>query len=83
MPNCANIAKYDITEVANETFPVPSGNKIRDTYGKVINGDMNCDIVKIAFITKFNFKDFCFMLIPLANIFLAIYPYRQKIEHPR
>jgi hypothetical protein len=26
-----NIEKYEINEVANDTFPVPSGNKIRET----------------------------------------------------
>ena len=36
------------------------GNRMRETYGNVISGKTNCDIVRIAFITKFNLRDFCF-----------------------
>ena len=31
IPNCENIAKYEITEVAKETLPVPRGKRILDT----------------------------------------------------
>ena len=41
--------------MAKETFPVPTGKRIRDTYGNVINGKMNDDIVRRAFIIKFFF----------------------------
>lgn len=41
-------------------FLFPTGNKTLDTYGKVINGNMNEDIVKIMFITKLNFNDLFF-----------------------
>ena len=70
MPSCANIAKYEITDVAKETFPVPSGNKMRETYGKVMRGNMNCDIVRMAFMTKFNLSDFFifYSLLPRSNI---------------
>lgn len=44
-------------DVAKETFPVPSGSRILDTYGNVIKGKMNDDIVRIEFIRKFSFKD--------------------------
>lgn len=44
-------------DIAKETFPVPSGSRILDTYGNVIKGNMNDDIVRIEFITKFNFRD--------------------------
>lgn len=60
MPSCANIAKYDITDVAKDTLPVPSGSKIREMYGKVISGKIKDDIVRMAFIIKFSFNDFCF-----------------------
>ena len=37
IPNWATIEKYEINEVANETLPVPIGERILDTYGKVIS----------------------------------------------
>ena len=50
-----NIEKYVISEIANETLPFPSGNSTLDTYGNVISGNINDDIVKMAFIIKFFF----------------------------
>ena len=47
-----------ISEVANETFPIPSGDKILETYGNVINGNIKEDIVNNIFIIKFIFNDF-------------------------
>ena len=61
--------KYDITDVANETFPVPSGKRILEIYGKVINGKINDDIVKNAFIIKLIFNDFCFCIV---NFYLLL-----------
>ena len=67
-PNVANKEKYDMTDVAKSTFPVPSGNKILETYGNVIRGKIKPDRVKIAFIIKLNFTDliFCAVLFPLS-----------------
>ena len=45
--------KICITELAKDTLPVPSGDKIRETYGNVIKGKINDDIVSNAFIMKF------------------------------
>ena len=53
--------KYVMTDVAKDTFPVPIGNKILDTYGKVINGKINEDIVNIIFIIKLSLSDFFFI----------------------
>jgi hypothetical protein len=57
IPNCANKLKYDIKEVANDTFPVPTGVSILDTYGKVISGNMIDETASIAFITIFLFRE--------------------------
>lgn len=38
---CETIVKYETNDAANETLPVPTGNNILETYGKVINGKMN------------------------------------------
>ena len=48
---------------------MPTGCKILDTYGNVIRGNMNEDIVKIAFIMKLSLSDFCFIffIIPFPN----------------
>ena len=50
-------------DVANETLPVPVGPKTLDTYGKVIKGKMNDDMVKIAFIMKFFLRDCCLFIL--------------------
>ena len=47
-------------EVANWTLPVPSASRILETYGNVISGKMNDDMVSIAFMMKLSFSDFCF-----------------------
>ena len=62
MPSCANMEKYVIRDVAKETLPVPIGNKILETYGNVINGKINCDMVKIAFIMKLSLNDLCLFI---------------------
>lgn len=49
--------------MANDTFPVPVGSNIRETYGKVISGKMNDDIVRMAFMTKLSFRDFCWDIV--------------------
>ena len=36
----ANIVKYDINDVANETFPIPSACNILETYGFVNKGSI-------------------------------------------
>ena len=56
-PNCAIISKYVIKDVAKEIFPIPSGFKILDTYGNVINGNKNADIESITFIIKLYVTD--------------------------
>jgi hypothetical protein len=68
IPNCAIIAKYDTTDVANAIFPVPSGKRIREIYGNVISGKMNEDIVRIVFIMKFFFRFFC----PINSILINV-----------
>lgn len=60
IPSCANIEKYVIIDVANDTFPVPTGRSILETYGNVINGNINDDIVRMMFIKKFSFRDLFF-----------------------
>ena len=45
IPKDANRVAYVAIDVKNETLPVPSANKILDTYGKVINGNIVFDIV--------------------------------------
>ena len=84
--------KYDINEVANETLPVPEGSKTLETYGKVISGNINEDIVNNAFITKFFFIDFCFSVLItfysllsitfvfLLNLSIASYAFPNNIE---
>ena len=63
IPNCDSIIKYVTTEVAKDTFPVPSGNRIRDTYGKVISGKMMLERDSSTFIIKFILIDFSFCII--------------------
>ena len=58
MPNDANREKYDATDVANATFPSPSGANILDTYGYVIKGKMNDDIFNIVLKIKLILIDF-------------------------
>lgn len=64
-----------MTDVAIDTFPVPAGNKTLDTYGKVINGKMKEDIVKIVFMIKLSLIDFFFIYlnIPLRHVLLALF----------
>jgi len=62
-PSCESKVKYDINDVENCILPIPSGVKIRDTYGKVINGNMRVDIVRMAFITKLYFNEFLLFII--------------------
>ena len=50
IPSCESIRKYDTNEVANDTRPVPSGRRMRDTYGKVISGKINDESVRMVFI---------------------------------
>ena len=45
---------------------MPSGDKIRETYGNVIKGKINDDIVSNAFIMKFFLIEVCFKSILLA-----------------
>ena len=52
-------------EVAKLTLPVPSGRRILETYGNVIRGKINEDILSRAFITKFNFIDFFLFIYAL------------------
>jgi hypothetical protein len=53
------------TEVANETFPVPSGSNILDTYGNVIRGKINEEIVRSEFTIKLNLIElFSFIFSP-------------------
>ena len=55
-----------MNDVANDTLPVPTGSNTLDTYGNVIRGKMNDDIVRIVFIIKFHFNDFFFSILPLS-----------------
>ncbi len=54
--------------MAKFTFPVPSGIKTREIYGKVIIGNRNDDTVSIAFIIKFNLNDLGLLLIMTSTI---------------
>ena len=54
MPSEANIVKYDITDVAKLTLPLPSTKRVRDIYGNVISGKINEETVSMAFIIKLN-----------------------------
>jgi len=47
-----------VIEVMNVIFPIPTGRRTLDTYGKVISGKINDEAVNIAFIMKFVFSDF-------------------------
>lgn len=61
-------------EVADVTLPIPVGDRILETYGKVISGNMNDDIVNIAFMIKLSFNDFCFsMFAPEQKICNLLY----------
>lgn len=54
-------------EDANAIRPVPSGRRIRETYGEVTTGKRNAEAVRIIFIIKFNFKEgFFFIFIRLS-----------------
>jgi hypothetical protein len=46
------MVKYDIKELANATFPLPSTPITLETYGNVISGNINKDILRIVFIKK-------------------------------
>ena len=74
IPNCANIQKYDINDVAKETFPIPSGCKTREAYGKVTNGKITDDNESTAFIIKFNLIDVfsCFFVLTSFIVFSSI-----------
>lgn len=38
IPSEANMVKYEITDVAKFTFPIPSTKRVREIYGNVISG---------------------------------------------
>ena len=72
LSNCAIISKYVIKDVAKEIFPIPSGFKILDTYGNVINGNKNADIESITFIIKLIFNDFLVFCISISSNLFAL-----------
>src|SRR5699024_2681785 len=49
--------------MAKDTFPVPSGMRIWETYRKVIRGNTMDDMVKMAFMTKLSFRDWVFFTV--------------------
>ncbi|MDY5918933.1 MAG: hypothetical protein SPJ55_11050 [Treponema sp.] len=53
IPKEAINAKYETTELAKLTLPIPSGERILDTYGKVINGNRSFIKVLITFRNAF------------------------------
>lgn len=56
------MVKYDMSDIANDTLPVPDGMSIRETYGNVIRGKMKFDIVRNVLYIKFFLRDFCFFI---------------------
>lgn len=54
IPSEANMVKYEITDVAKFTFPIPSTKRVREIYGNVISGKINEETVSMAFIMKLN-----------------------------
>ena len=54
IPSEANMVKYDITDVAKLTLPLPSTKRVRDIYGNVISGKINEETVSMVFIIKLN-----------------------------
>jgi hypothetical protein len=65
--------KYDISDVANATLPVPAGRSIPDTCLNVISGKIKEDIVSKAFMIKLTLIELT-LLDCLPDMFSSSFP---------